>query len=400
MEKEYVIQIAQTIQEQLIGLTPMPVLMSWGIAEFAATIFKDLPALRIKVNGLLHTGYVIIALNGSDYYEVYLLKGKDAECVNEEVCYNELGDVIDRAIECGTDKEEYEKMAQAKNPFGDGQASRRIVESILYAFGKKADRPDEYVLRIKYEKTPKEGKPMKEERMAILNMLEKGIISVDEAERLLTALHSGLGTEKDGITKAVGGMLNKAGAALSAVADKVKENPAVKNAADKVADKADDLQPKVSSAAFRMKEKLADKADELQPAVRSAAFRMAEKASEIKEDMATYREKLREKRNRDEAEDWDDIDLEELDAAEAPTTEEAPEAAEAAPAEGEEAVEPISPEMNKYLNKVEDVLDGMSDQMEQLNDMEAFLKASFGEYDPADFEDDEEEPTDEKKDAE
>ena len=111
MEKEYVIQIAQTIQEQLIGLTPMPVLMSWGIAEFAATIFKDLPALRIKVNGLLHTGYVIIALNGSDYYEVYLLKGKDAECVNEEVCYNELGDVIDRAIECGTDKEEYEKTA-------------------------------------------------------------------------------------------------------------------------------------------------------------------------------------------------------------------------------------------------------------------------------------------------
>lgn len=81
MEKEYVIQIAQTIQEQLIGLTPMPVLMSWDIAEFAATIFKGLPALRIKVNGLLHTGYVIIALNGSDYYEVYLLKGKDAECL-------------------------------------------------------------------------------------------------------------------------------------------------------------------------------------------------------------------------------------------------------------------------------------------------------------------------------
>jgi hypothetical protein len=116
MEKEYVIQIAQTIQEQLIGLTPMPVLMSWGIAEFAATIFKDLPALRIKVNGLLHTGYVIIALNGSDYYEVYLLKGKDAECVNEEVCYNELGDVIDRAIECGTDKEEYEKITISNSP--------------------------------------------------------------------------------------------------------------------------------------------------------------------------------------------------------------------------------------------------------------------------------------------
>ena len=56
MEKEYVMQIAQTIKEQLIGLTPMPVLMSWGISEFAATIFKELPALRIKVNGLLHAG--------------------------------------------------------------------------------------------------------------------------------------------------------------------------------------------------------------------------------------------------------------------------------------------------------------------------------------------------------
>jgi hypothetical protein len=44
------------------------------------------------------------------------LKGKDAECVNEEVCYNELGDVIDRAIECGTDKEEYEKIAISNSP--------------------------------------------------------------------------------------------------------------------------------------------------------------------------------------------------------------------------------------------------------------------------------------------
>lgn len=110
MEKEYVMQVAQTIGEQLISLTPMPVLMSWGITEFAATIFKELPALRIKVTGRLHAGYVIIALNGSDYYEVYLPKGTGVECVNEEVCFDELGEVIDRAIESGTDKEEYEQF--------------------------------------------------------------------------------------------------------------------------------------------------------------------------------------------------------------------------------------------------------------------------------------------------
>ena len=104
--------IAQTIKEQLLSFTPIPVFMSWGVSEFVATVFQELPALRLKVNGWLHAGYVVIALNGSDYYEVYLLKEDDsnAKCVNEEVCFDELGDVIDRAIESGTDKEEYDKF--------------------------------------------------------------------------------------------------------------------------------------------------------------------------------------------------------------------------------------------------------------------------------------------------
>ncbi|MBR5816253.1 MAG: hypothetical protein IKY38_02380, partial [Anaerotignum sp.] len=229
--------------------------------------------------------------------------------------------------------------------------------------------------------------------------------------RLLNTVNSGMGLEKDGIKKAVGGMLGKAGAALTAVAEKVKENPTVKSAADKVAEKTEDLQPKMTEAAFRMKEKFAEKTDDLQPAVRGAAFRMAEKASELKGDMATYYEKLKEKRNRDEAEEWDDFDLDELDAEEVAAfmemngvAEEAAVAAaeemaaddvvaEDADFEAEEEVEMISPEMNKYLNKVEDVLEGMGEQMEQLNDMEAFLTAAFGDFDPSEWEDDEEEET-------
>jgi len=39
---------------------------------------------------------------------------------------------------------EYEKMAGAKNPFGDGFASERIVEAILYSFGLKNERPQDY----------------------------------------------------------------------------------------------------------------------------------------------------------------------------------------------------------------------------------------------------------------
>ena len=110
MNKEYVMQVAKTIKEQLVSLTPMPILMSWGIKEFVATLYDDMPALRFKVNGRMHAGNVIIALNGSDYYEVYLQDDKGTECLNEEVYFDELGDVIDRAIESGTDKEEYDKF--------------------------------------------------------------------------------------------------------------------------------------------------------------------------------------------------------------------------------------------------------------------------------------------------
>lgn len=40
MEKEYVMYVAQTIWEQLLSLNPAPVIMSWGIEEFAATTYR------------------------------------------------------------------------------------------------------------------------------------------------------------------------------------------------------------------------------------------------------------------------------------------------------------------------------------------------------------------------
>lgn len=270
----------------------------------------------------------------------------------------------------------YEAMAQAKNPFGDGQASRRIVESILYAFGRKQERPEEF--RINYDKKQKEEPIMKEERMAILNMLEKGIITAEEAERLLNTLHSGMGLEKEGIGKTVGSALQKAGAALGSVAKSVGEK--AQPVMEKVGDKADELQPKVRSAAFRMTEKIADKKDDLEPKVRSAAFRMTEKANELKEDMANYRDKLKERKLRDEAEDWDDIDLAELNEEEADA------------AMLNEEMEEISPENEKYIKNVETVMGAVASQMEQIDEMEDFLKATFGDIDPGEWEDDEDTP--------
>ena len=43
-----------------------------------------------------------------------------------------------------TDEIMYREMAKASNPYGDGDASRRIAEAILQKFGKRVDRPDEF----------------------------------------------------------------------------------------------------------------------------------------------------------------------------------------------------------------------------------------------------------------
>jgi UDP-N-acetylglucosamine 2-epimerase (non-hydrolysing) len=42
------------------------------------------------------------------------------------------------------DSVEYDQMATACNPYGDGQASRRIVETILWKYGKLKEQPDQF----------------------------------------------------------------------------------------------------------------------------------------------------------------------------------------------------------------------------------------------------------------
>lgn len=44
-----------------------------------------------------------------------------------------------------TNPEAYEEMAHAANPYGDGEASRRIVEAILYHYGMRPERPAPFV---------------------------------------------------------------------------------------------------------------------------------------------------------------------------------------------------------------------------------------------------------------
>jgi UDP-N-acetylglucosamine 2-epimerase (non-hydrolysing) len=57
--------------------------------------------------------------------------------VEEEKIYNLAKLLLD-------DKEEYEKMNKATNPYGDGKASMRIVEAIKFYFGVSDTPPVEF----------------------------------------------------------------------------------------------------------------------------------------------------------------------------------------------------------------------------------------------------------------
>ncbi|WP_330698083.1 non-hydrolyzing UDP-N-acetylglucosamine 2-epimerase [Anaerotignum sp.] len=267
---------------------------------------------------------------------------------DEEKIYTTAKELLDN-------EQAYAKMAQAKNPFGDGQASRRIVESILFAFGKSGDRPDEYTICINSKQ--KEERPMKDERMAILNMLEKGIINAEEAERLLATLQSGMGLDKEKISKTMGDALGKAGEAFNSVAKAVGEQ-------------AEKIQPVVKDVA----NKVSEKAEDFEPAVRSAAFRMAEMMDGLKADVKNYRERMKEKKARDQAEDWDDVDnqdMEEQDVEQETTQEmEIPLLGNA-----------VSQDEEEYARNVESVLNSLQDQLSQIDDAESFLKSTFGDVD-------------------
>ena len=54
--------------------------------------------------------------------------------------------ILSMAKELLDSKEAYDKMAHAANPYGDGNASKRTVEAILYYFGITPDRPEDFIV--------------------------------------------------------------------------------------------------------------------------------------------------------------------------------------------------------------------------------------------------------------
>ena len=59
--------------------------------------------------------------------------------VDKEVIISMAKDLLDN-------EESYKKMAHAANPYGDGNASERIIKAILYKYNLCKDRPEDYIV--------------------------------------------------------------------------------------------------------------------------------------------------------------------------------------------------------------------------------------------------------------
>ena len=53
-------------------------------------------------------------------------------------------DIVTMAERLIRDKDAYHRMAHAVNPYGDGQACRRIADAILWHFGRRDSGPEDY----------------------------------------------------------------------------------------------------------------------------------------------------------------------------------------------------------------------------------------------------------------
>lgn len=109
--------LLKLIQESYMVLTD-----SGGIQEEAPSLAKPVLVMRNTTERPegIHAGTA-------------LLTGVDTQ-----VIYNNASKLL-------TDNRCYEKMAKTANPYGDGQASKRTVEALLYYFGFKKDKPDSFI---------------------------------------------------------------------------------------------------------------------------------------------------------------------------------------------------------------------------------------------------------------
>lgn len=100
-KKAYCRSVAETIRIQLRWSVTLPVILSWGVSKYTACWYDGMASLKMKVNGMVHKGFVIVCYDeGADEYILHLLDMdlKVVKTINN-VYADEVGARIDEEIE-------------------------------------------------------------------------------------------------------------------------------------------------------------------------------------------------------------------------------------------------------------------------------------------------------------
>ncbi|MBQ7791948.1 MAG: UDP-N-acetylglucosamine 2-epimerase (non-hydrolyzing) [Clostridia bacterium] len=144
-----------------------PVHLNPAVREVAFSILGDLPNVKLidpvdvcELHNLMDRSYMIMTDSGGLQEEapslgkpVLVLRNETERPEAVEAGTVKIAGVDEDVIyEMGktllTNQAEYDKMAKAVNPYGDGLASKRSVDAILYHFGVKKERPADLITNV------------------------------------------------------------------------------------------------------------------------------------------------------------------------------------------------------------------------------------------------------------
>lgn len=204
---------------------------------------------------------------------------------------------------------------------------------------------------------------MKDERMAVLDMLNRQIITAKEARELIEVLQkSGNHTEAKDTKKDDFEKFNES-------IDKV--NDTFKKTVKKANEKIEKVQPVVKDVAEKVTEKVSEKIDEAEPVIKNFTTKLGGLFSDFKDEIQEVKNKRNAQRDMfNELDEEDIIDGEDIEN----------ELDELDELENENIENELDDEQDNIIHLEDNkTLESLQIQLDEIQDVESFLKSAFGD---------------------